>query len=101
MQKFLAGLLTVFVLQTSVYAADRVRISIANLSGQFMTFALAHKRGFLKEEGIEAEIIRVTGGGRAAALRSGDLDYGTGMTIGGPLTGLPGKGIASLVPARG
>jgi len=32
-----------------------------------MTFSLAHKRGFLKEEGIEAEIIRVTGGASAAA----------------------------------
>jgi len=99
MQKFLAGLLTVFVLQTLGHAADRVRISIANLSGQFMTFALAHKRGFLKEEGIEAEIIRVTGGASAAALSSGDLDYGTGMALGGPITGLPVKVVACFVPA--
>ena len=91
--------LTTFVLITSAYAADKVRISIANLSGQFMTFALAHKRGFLKEEGIEAEIIRVTGGASAAALSSGDLDYGTGMTIGGPLSGLPVKVMACFVPA--
>src|SRR5499426_4838702 len=90
--------LTVFVLQTSVHAADKVRISIANLSGQFMTFALAHKRGFLKEEGIEAEIIRVTGGASAAALSSGDLDYGTGMALGGPITGLPVKVVACFVP---
>jgi ABC-type nitrate/sulfonate/bicarbonate transport system substrate-binding protein len=99
MQKFLAGLFTVFVLQTSADAADKVRISIANLSGQFMTFALAHKRGFLKEEGIEAEIIRVTGGASATALSSGDLDYGTGMALGGPLTGLPVKVVACFVPA--
>ena len=43
MLKLLVGLLTVFLLQTSADAADKVRISIANLSGQFMTFALAHK----------------------------------------------------------
>jgi ABC-type nitrate/sulfonate/bicarbonate transport system substrate-binding protein len=61
-QKFLLIFLTTLFLYTSVHAADKVRISIANFSGQFMTFALAHKRGFLKEEGIEAEIIRVTGG---------------------------------------
>src|SRR5215475_1341556 len=60
MKRIIAALVMSFVLQTSVHAADKVRISIANLSGQFMTFALAHKRGFLKEEGIEAEIIRVT-----------------------------------------
>jgi NitT/TauT family transport system substrate-binding protein len=87
MLKLLVGLLTVFLLQTSTHAADKVRISISNLSGQFMTFPLAHKRGFLKEEGIEAEIIRVTGGAGSAALSSGDLDYGTGMSVGGALTG--------------
>jgi NitT/TauT family transport system substrate-binding protein len=64
-----------------------------------MTIPLAHKRGFLKEEGIEAEIIRVTGGASAAALSSGDLDYGTGMTLGGSITGLPVKVVACFVPA--
>ena len=56
MNRILGALLAVLLLVTSVHAADKVRISIANLSGQFMTFPLAHKRGFLKEEGIEAEI---------------------------------------------
>ena len=99
MKMILAALVIVFLFQTWVDAADKVRISIANLSGQFMTFALAHKRGFLKEEGIEAEIIRVTGGASAAALSSGDLDYGTGMALGGPITGLPVKVVACFVPA--
>ena len=100
MLKLLVGLLTVFLLQTSTHAADKVRISISNLSGQFMTFPLAHKRGFLKEEGIEAEIIRVTGGAGSAALSSGDLDYGTGMSVGGAMTGaLPVKVVACFVPA--
>jgi ABC-type nitrate/sulfonate/bicarbonate transport system substrate-binding protein len=91
-------LLTIFVLHTSVDAADKIRISISNLSGQFMTLPLAHKRGFLKEEGIEAEIIRVTGGASSAALSSGDLDYGTGMSV-GAMTGLPSKVVACFVPA--
>src|SRR4030095_14462782 len=100
MLKLLVGSLTVFLLQASADAADKVRISIANLSGQFMTFALAHKRGFLKEEGIEAEIIRVTGGAGSAALSSGDLDYGAGMSVGGAMTGgLPVKVVACFVPA--
>jgi ABC-type nitrate/sulfonate/bicarbonate transport system substrate-binding protein len=99
MQKFLVILLTTLLLHTTVHAADKIRISIANLSGQFMTVPLAQKRGFLKEEGIDAEIIRVTGGASAAALSSGDLDYGTGMALGGPLTGLPVKVVACFVPA--
>ena len=69
------------------------------MSGQFITFPLAHKRGFLKEEGIEAEIIRVTGEAGSAALSSGDLDYGTGMAVGGAMTGLPVKVVACFVPA--
>jgi len=99
-RKILVALLTVFLFHGSVDAADKIRISISNLSGQFMTFPLAHKRGFLKEEGIEAEIIRVTGGAGSAALSSGDLDYGTGMAVGGAITGaLPVKVVACFVPA--
>jgi ABC-type nitrate/sulfonate/bicarbonate transport system substrate-binding protein len=92
-------LLTTLVPLTEAHAADKIRISISNLSGQFMTFPLAHKRGFLKEEGTEAEIIRVTGGAGSAALSSGDLDYGTGMALGGSISGLPVKVVACFVPA--
>jgi len=99
MNRILGALLAALLLLRSAHAADKVRISIANLSGQFLTFPLAHKRGFLKEEGIEAEIIRITGGASAAALSSGDLDYGTGMTLGGPISGLPVKVVACFVPA--
>jgi ABC-type nitrate/sulfonate/bicarbonate transport system substrate-binding protein len=99
MKMILTLLVTLFVLHTSVHAADKIRISISNLSGQFMTFPLAQKTGFLKEEGIEAEIIRVTGGAGSAALSSGDLDYGTGMSVGGAMTGLPVKVVACFVPA--
>ena len=99
MTNILMILLTFLSFHGSVDAADKVRISISNLSGQFMTFPLAHKRGFLKEEGIEAEIIRVTGGAGSAALSSGDLDYGTGMAVGGAMTGLPVKVVACFVPA--
>ena len=99
MKKSLVILVLSWLFCGFVYAADKVRISIANLSGQFMTMALAQKRGFLKEEGIEGEIIRVTGNASAAALSSGDLDYGTGMTLGGSISGLPVKVVACFVPA--
>jgi NitT/TauT family transport system substrate-binding protein len=94
-------LLLLFILQgVATEAADKVRISICNLSGQFMTMPLAHTRGFLKEEGIDAEIIRVTGGAASAAMSSGDLDYNTGMGIGGALAGgYPVKVVACFVPA--
>lgn len=100
MINFFVVLLTTLCLVISADAADRVRISISNLSGQFMTYPLAYKRGFLKDEGIDAEIIRVTGGAASAAMSSGDLDYGTGMAVGGAITGaLPVKVVACFVPA--
>src|SRR5262245_52186253 len=90
----------VALLCTFARGADKVRISIGNLSGQFMTMPLAQKRGFLKEEGIDAEIIRVTGGAASAAMSGGELDYSTGMALGGTITGAyPVKAVACFVPA--
>lgn len=100
MKQILALVGALFLFQTSVYAADKIRISISNLSGQFMTMSLAQKRGFLNEEGLDAEIIRITGGASSAAMSSGEVDYGTGMSVGGAITGaLPVKVVACFVPA--
>ena len=49
-----------------------------------MTFPLAQKRGFIKEEGLDAEMIRVTGRVSSTALSDGEVDYGTGMRLGAP-----------------
>jgi ABC-type nitrate/sulfonate/bicarbonate transport system substrate-binding protein len=101
MRKSLLISIAAIVLHTSVHAVDKVRITVSGLSGQFMTFPLAQKRGFLKEEGIEAEIIRITGAASRTALGSGEVDYGTGLgsNIGGAMTGLPIKVVACYVPA--
>jgi ABC-type nitrate/sulfonate/bicarbonate transport system substrate-binding protein len=101
MSKTSVALLMVFLVGASVHAADKIRITVSGLSGQFMTFPLAQKMGFLKEEGIEAEIIRITGAASRAALGSGEVDYGTGLgsNIGGAMTGLPIKVVACYVPA--
>ena len=73
------GLLAVLLLSAPIYAADKIRISMTGFAGQFMTFPLAHKRGFLKEEGIEAEIITVGGAIANISLGRGDIDYYTGL----------------------
>jgi len=82
--------------------ADKIRISMTGFAGQFMTFPLAQKRGFLKEEGIEAEIIRISAAAGRAALSGGEVDYSTGIggtAIGGALSGVPIKVVACFVPA--
>jgi len=88
----------VLVLQTSVHAADKIRIVLPNVSPVFMTFPLAQKRGFLKEEGVDAEIIRFTGRASSMALSNGDVDYGTGIAVGAEITGIPIRVAACYVP---
>ena len=72
MRKVFATLLTVFLFYAPAWAADKVRISIPGLASIFMTFPVAHKMGFLKEEGVEAEIIRISSasGASSGAYRS-------------------------------
>lgn len=102
MTKFLVILFTSILLLASAHAADKVRISMTGFAGQFMTFPLAHKRGFLKEEGVEAEIIRISAAAGRAALSGGEVDYSTGIggtAIGGALSGIPIRVVACFVPA--
>ena len=97
-----ATLLTIILFQTSVEAADKIRISMTGFAGQFMTFPLAQKRGFLKEEGFDAEILRISAAAGRAALTNGDVDYSTGIggtAIGGALSGIPIRVVACFVPA--
>lgn len=84
------------------YAVDKIRISMTGFTGQFMTIPLAQKRGFLKEEGFDAEIIRVAAAANRAALINGDLGYTTGIggsSVQGALSGMPIKVVACFVPA--
>jgi NitT/TauT family transport system substrate-binding protein len=67
-----------FVIFSPLHAADRIRIGMPADAGHF-TMPLAQKRGFLKEEGFDAEIITITGPVANIALASGDLDYYTGF----------------------
>jgi NitT/TauT family transport system substrate-binding protein len=102
MIQFFVVLAITAYLHASACAADKIRISMTGFAGQFMTFPLAQKRGFLKEEGIEAEIIRISAAAGRAALSGGEVDYSTGIggtAIGGALSGVPIKVVACYVPA--
>ena len=102
MNRVLIPLLTVLLADTSVHSADKIRISMTGFAGQFMTFPLAQKRGFLKEEGFDAEILRISAAAGRAALTNDDVDYSTGIggtAIGGALSGIPIRVVACFVPA--
>ena len=67
MIQFFVVLAITAYLHASAHSADKIRISMTGFASQFMTFPLAQKRGFLKEEGIEGHAAR-RGSGRFAGF---------------------------------
>ena len=101
MNKILGGFLAIFLFQTSANAADKIRIAHPNRENMFVTLPLAQKRGFFREQAIEAEFIQIRGTASRAALLSGELDYytGFGSMISAAIAGFPVKIVACYVPA--
>lgn len=64
-----------------------------------MVFPLAQQKGFFKEEGFDAEIVRITGPSGRSALMSGDIDYYTTIAfiVQSAILGLPVKVVAAYV----
>jgi NitT/TauT family transport system substrate-binding protein len=100
MKKFLGALLVLCLIHASVHAADKIRIGVPELNAQFLPLALAEKKGFFQEEGLQAEIIRINPTVALAALVSGELDYWTviGNSVGAVIQGAPLKVAACFVP---
>ena len=102
MHRLAVTLIVSMIFVAPAQAADKIRISMTGFAGQFMTFPLAQKRGFLKEEGFEAEVLRIAAAAGRAALTNGDVNYSTdigGTAIGGALSGIPIRVVACFVPA--
>jgi NitT/TauT family transport system substrate-binding protein len=80
-------------------AADKIRISVTNFNMSFLPSGLAVKRGFFKEEGLEAEVIRMNANVAISALASGDTDYTMifGSVVRAAIRGLPVRVVASLI----
>jgi NitT/TauT family transport system substrate-binding protein len=98
--KLFGVLFSALCLHVSVDAADKIRIAIPG-TGPFLTFSLAQKKGFFKDEGLDAEIIQIRGGSVArAALLTGDLDYYSVVAVGArsAIQGLPTRLVACYLP---
>jgi ABC-type nitrate/sulfonate/bicarbonate transport system substrate-binding protein len=87
--------------QTSVHAADKIRIAYPAPLGHFITLPLAQKKGFFREEGIEAELVQIRGPATLAAFLNGEIDYHPGIPamVSAAITGVPVKVVACYVPA--
>ena len=93
-------LFAVLVLYASAHAADKIKIGVPELNAQFLPLALAEKRGFFREDGLQGEVIRINPTVALAALVSGELDYWTviGNSVAAAIQGVPLRVLACYVP---
>src|SRR5262245_60519251 len=98
--KLFGSLIILFLFQTSVYAADKIRIAFPSAVGHVITMPLAEKKGFLKEEGIDAEIVQIRPLAAVPALGNGEIDYyaGVGPMVTAAIRGVPVRLVATYVP---
>lgn len=101
MVKAFAVFLAIFVLQASAHAADKIRIGFPDLGTPFMPLPLAQKRGFVQQEGLQAEFIRINPKVALTGLVTGELHYYTpiGPAVVAAIQGLPVKLVACYVPS--
>ena len=101
MRKVFVALLILFFSHTSAGAADKIRISFTGPAAQFIPLALAEKQGFLRDEGLQGEMVQMRSGVAMAALVNGDIDYHTivGSGIASAIQRLPVRAVACFVPA--
>ena len=91
--------LSLIIFSSSSHAADRVRFAVTNFNMSFLSAGVALKRGFFKEEGLDAEVIRMNANVAIAALASGDVDYSLifGSVVRAAMRGLPLKVVANFI----
>ena len=94
--RLFAAMLAIALSTVPAQGADKVRIGVSNYNISNLTVGVAQTKDFFKQEGIEAEIIRMNPNVATMALVSGDIDYSTliGSVIGANLKGAKLKMIA-------
>ena len=100
MKKLLRALLVLFLFQTSAQAAAKIRIGYPSTVGHFITLPLAQKKGFLRGEGIDAEIVQIRPQAAVPALAHGEIDYyaGVGPVVTAAITGVSVRLVTTYVP---
>ncbi|HEX9453196.1 MAG TPA: ABC transporter substrate-binding protein [Candidatus Binatia bacterium] len=80
-------------------AAEKIRIAVTNFNMSFLPAGIAVKKGFFKDEGLDAEVIRMNANIAIAALAGGDIDYTMifGSVVRAAIRGLPMKVVASFI----
>src|SRR6478752_6019015 len=79
-------------------AEEKVRLSVAAVTGSYMDEFVAIEKGYHRDEGLAVEMIRAGGGIATQALIAGDLHFST--SAGSALSAmLRGAEVKVIVPA--
>jgi NitT/TauT family transport system substrate-binding protein len=94
--RLFAVMLAIAVWTVPAQGTDKVRIGVSNYNISNLTVGVAQTKDFFRQEGIDAEIIRMNPNVATMALVSGDVDYSTlvGSVIGANLKGAKLKMVA-------
>ncbi|MBI4489292.1 MAG: ABC transporter substrate-binding protein, partial [Deltaproteobacteria bacterium] len=97
MRKTFLALVFFLAFHSPLQAQDKIRISISSFDVAFITGGVAFKRGFFKEERLDAEIIRMNANVSIMALANGDIDYTLifGSVVRAAVRGFPLRVVAS------
>jgi ABC-type nitrate/sulfonate/bicarbonate transport system substrate-binding protein len=93
------GILALIFLCPPVGAVDKIRIAVSNPNMPNLTAAMAQRKGFFKQENIDAEIIRMNPNVAITALAAGDIDYCQlfGAVVAAAIAGLPVRIVAGFL----
>ena len=97
--KIMIAMTALLALSSPAAPLDRIRIAVSNPNMPNLTVAVAHKKGFFKDENLDAEIIRMNPNVAITALATGDIDYCQlfGAVVGGAIAGLPVRIVAGYL----
>ena len=100
MKNIFGALVVLFLFHSSAHAGDKIRIAYPSTIGHFITLPLAQKKGFLTEEGVDAEIVQIRPLAAVPALANGEIDYyaGVGAVVTAAIRGVSVRIVTTYVP---
>ena len=100
MKKTLLVMTTLYLLHSSVHAAEKIRIGFPEFNSSTFTLPMAQIKGFFHEEALQAELIRIRSAVALPALTSGEIDYHTVVApaVTAALRGIPVRVVACFTP---
>jgi ABC-type nitrate/sulfonate/bicarbonate transport system substrate-binding protein len=99
----ITGVIILELPAASAAAEEKVRFSVAAVTGSYMDEFVAIEKGYHREEGLAVEMIRAGGGIATQALIAGDLHFSTsaGSALGAMLRGAEVKVIYTNIDRPG